>query len=100
MDSRFNGARNDHDAGSRIFYGGLVRRKNFISMITLSFVAFALVSIQWILFGYSLAFGPDIGGFIGNLQYLGLNNVEMEAGPFSTAIPVLWQMVFRLFSLR
>ncbi len=49
-------------------------------MITLSFVAFALVSIQWVLFGYSLAFGSDVGGFIGNLQYLGLNNVGMEPG--------------------
>ena len=45
--------------GVGFFYGGLVRRKNLISMITLSFVAFALVSIQWVLFGYSLAFGPD-----------------------------------------
>ncbi len=61
--------------GVGFFYGGLVRRKNFISMITLSFVAFALVSIQWVLFGYSLAFGSDVGGFIGNLEYLGLNNV-------------------------
>ena len=47
------------------FYGGLVRRKNFISMITLSFVAFALVSIQWVLFGYSLAFGSDVAGSSG-----------------------------------
>jgi len=78
------------------FYGGLVRRKNFISMITLCFVAFALVSIQWVLFGYSLAFGADVGGFIGNLQYLGLNNVGMEPGPFSPAIPGLLYMVFQL----
>jgi Amt family ammonium transporter len=82
--------------GVGFFYGGLVRRKNFISMITLSFVAFALVSIQWVLFGYSLAFGPDVGGFIGNLQYLGLNNVGMEPGPYSTAIPGLLYMVFQL----
>jgi Amt family ammonium transporter len=78
------------------FYGGLVRRKNLISMITLSFVAFALVSIQWVLFGYSLAFGSDIGGFIGNLEYLGLNNVGMDAGKFSPAIPGLLFMVFQL----
>ena len=61
--------------GVGFFYGGLVRRKNLISMITLSFVAFALVSIQWVLIGYSLAFGNDpansLNGFIGNLQYLG-----------------------------
>jgi Amt family ammonium transporter len=78
------------------FYGGLVRRKNLISMITLSFVAFALVSIQWVLIGYSLAFGSDIGGVIGNLEYLGLNNVSMEPGKFSTAIPGLLYMVFQL----
>jgi len=79
-----------------LFYGGLVRKKNFIDMITLSFVAFALVSIQWVLFGYSLAFGPDVGGFIGNLQYLGLNNVGAEPGPYSAAIPGLLYMVFQL----
>ena len=82
--------------GVGFFYGGLVRRKNLISMITLSFVAFALVSIQWVLVGYSLAFGTDIGGFIGGLQYLGLNNVGMEPGPYSTAIPGLLYMVFQL----
>jgi len=78
------------------FYGGLVRRKNLISMITLSFVAFALVSIQWVVFGYSLAFGSDISGFIGNLEYLGLNNVTMEPGPFSEVVPGLLFMVFQL----
>jgi Amt family ammonium transporter len=82
--------------GVGLFYGGLVRRKNFINMITLSFVAFALVSIQWVLIGYSLAFGPDIGGFIGNLQHLGLEGVGMDPGPYSPAIPGLLYMVFQL----
>jgi ammonium transporter, Amt family len=82
--------------GVGFFYGGLVRRKNFISMIALAFVAFALVTIQWVLVGYSLAFGSDIGGFIGNLEYLGLNNVGMEPGPYSAAIPGLLYMVFQL----
>ena len=82
--------------GVGLFYGGLVRRKNFIYMITLSFVAFALVSIQWVLIGYSLAFGPDVGGFVGNLQNLGLNGVGMEPGPYSAAIPGLLYMVFQL----
>ena len=67
--------------GVGLFYGGLVRKKNFIDMITLSFVAFALVSIQWVLVGYSLAFGPDVGGFIGNLSNLGLSGVGMDPGP-------------------
>ena len=82
--------------GVGFFYGGLVRKKNFISMITLSFVAFALVSIQWVMLGYSLAFGPDVGGFIGNLDFLGLNGVGMEAGSYSPAIPGLLYMVFQL----
>lgn len=82
--------------GVGLFYGGLVRKKNFIDMITLSFVAFALVSIQWVLFGYSLAFGPDVGGFVGNLEYLGLNNVGMDPGPYSPIIPGLLYMVFQL----
>ena len=83
--------------GVGFFYGGLVRKKNFIDMITLSFVAFALVSIQWVLIGYSLAFGPDVGGFVGNLQYLGLNGVSMnDPGPYSTIIPGMLYMVFQL----
>jgi Amt family ammonium transporter len=86
--------------GVGFFYGGLVRRKNLISMITLSFVAFALVSIQWVLIGYSLAFGNDpansLNGFIGDLQYLGLNNVGMDPGPYSAAIPGVLYMVFQL----
>jgi ammonium transporter, Amt family len=86
--------------GVGFFYGGLVRRKNLISMITLSFVAFALVSIQWVVIGYSLAFGNNPAGslnaFIGDLQYLGLSNVGLEAGPYSAAIPGLLFMVFQL----
>jgi Amt family ammonium transporter len=82
--------------GVGLFYGGLVRKKNFISMITLSFFAFALVSIQWILFGYSLAFGPDVGGFIGNLDFLGLNGVGMDPGSYSPLVPGILYMVFQL----
>jgi Amt family ammonium transporter len=82
--------------GVGFFYGGLVRRKNFISMIMLSFVAFALVSIQWVLIGYSLAFGPDVSGFVGNLSYLGLNGVGMDPGSYSPVIPGLLYMVFQL----
>lgn len=82
--------------GVGLFYGGLVRRKNFINMITLSFVAFAIVSIQWIMFGYSLAFGPDVGGIIGNLQNFGLNNVGLTPGPYSPLIPGLLFMIFQL----
>ncbi len=81
--------------GVGFFYGGLVRKKNFISMIALSFLVLALTSIQWILVGYSLAFGSDIGGFIGSLQYLGLAGVSASAG--TAAYPPLVYMIFQLF---
>ncbi|HZK30744.1 MAG TPA: ammonium transporter [Methanoregula sp.] len=81
--------------GVGFFYGGLVRKKNFISMIALSFVVLALVSIHWVLIGYSLAFGPDIGGIIGNLDFIGLNGVSADAG--SGTYPPLLFMVFQLF---
>jgi Amt family ammonium transporter len=81
--------------GVGFFYGGLVRRKNFINMIALSFLVFALVSLQWVILGFSLAFGQG-GDFIGSLQYLGLNNVGQEPGPYSAAIPGLLYMIFQL----
>ncbi len=80
--------------GVGFFYGGLVRRKNFISMVALSFIAFALVSLQWVIVGYSLAFGQDIGGFIGNLEFAGLSGVGMDAG--DAAYPPILFMVFQL----
>jgi Amt family ammonium transporter len=81
--------------GVGFFYGGLVRKKNFISMIALSFVVLALVSIHWVLIGYSLAFGPDIGGIIGNLDNVGLNGVSADAGS-GTYSPLVY-MIFQLF---
>jgi ammonium transporter, Amt family len=80
--------------GVGFFYGGLVRKKNFISMISLSFIAFALVSIQWILVGYTLSFGPDVAGMIGNLQNLGLSGVSMETG--DAGYPPLLFMIFQM----
>lgn len=80
--------------GVGLFYGGMVRRKSVISMITLSFIAFALVSIQWVILGYSLAFGSDISGFIGNLEYIGLNGVGMDNADLT--IPDILFMIFQL----
>jgi Amt family ammonium transporter len=80
--------------GVGFFYGGLVRKKNFISMISLSFIAFALVSIQWVVVGYSFAFGQDISGIIGNLGNLGLNGVSMTSG--AAGYPPLLYMIFQL----
>jgi Amt family ammonium transporter len=82
--------------GVGLFYGGLVRKKNFISMVAMSFVAFALVSIQWIIIGYSIAFGGDISGAMGNLSLVGLEGVGMQPGPYSVAIPGLLFMAYQL----
>ncbi len=80
--------------GVGFFYGGMVRRKNAISTIMLSFTILALISLQWVLWGYTLAFGPDVGGFIGGLDYLGLRGVGMEAMEGLT-IPGLTFMIFQ-----
>jgi Amt family ammonium transporter len=87
--------------GVGFFYGGLVRRKNFISMVALSFIVFALVSIQWVLFGYSLSFGGDIGGFIGNLDFAGLSGIGMEAGDagYPPILFVAFQGVFAAIAM-
>ena len=79
--------------GVGFFYGGLVRKKNFISMVSLSFITFALVTIVWVVVGYSLAFGGT-APFIGNLDFLGLNNVPFESA--TAAIPPLLFMLFQL----
>lgn len=82
--------------GVGLFYGGLVRSKTVVSMIGLSFLAFALASVQWVLFGYSLAFGADITGIIGSLNYLGLNGVGLGEAPLAGNIPHLIYMAFQL----
>jgi Amt family ammonium transporter len=81
--------------GVGFFYGGLVRRKNIISMIALSFISFAIISIQWVLYGYSLVFGPDMHGLIGGLNFIGLNGVGMTPAGNMT-IPALAFMMFQL----
>jgi Amt family ammonium transporter len=85
--------------GVGLFYGGLVRRKNLISMFTLSFVAFAVVTIQWVLFGYSLAFGPDVGGIIGNLDHAGLIGVGMDGEGIPDLLFMVFQLVFAAVTL-
>ncbi|NOZ58882.1 MAG: ammonium transporter [Euryarchaeota archaeon] len=78
--------------GVGFFYGGMVRSKNVLSTIMLVFATLALIGVQWVLFGYSLAFGSDIAGFIGGLDYLGLKGVGMEP---SGTIPHLLFMMFQ-----
>ena len=82
--------------GLAFFYAGLVRGKNALATIMQSFMALAVGGLTWILFGYSLAFGPDIGGFIGNLEWIGLRGVSAtEAGPYAETIPHQAFMVFQ-----
>jgi Amt family ammonium transporter len=85
------------------FYGGMVRKKNALSTLNLSIIPMGLISIQWILVGFTLAFGPNIGGFIGGLEYLGLNNVGAEPNAdYAATIPFLlfaaFQMMFAIIT--
>jgi len=83
--------------GLAFFYGGFVRRKNVLAIMMQSFAAFGVVTVVWILVGYSLAFGQDQGGFIGSLQYAGLTDVGGEPHPrYGTTIPALVFMAFQL----
>lgn len=81
--------------GLALFYGGMVRSKNVLSTMMHSFIAICLVSVVWVFWGYSLAFGPDVGGIVGNLDFVGLAGVGPEPTAGST-IPHLAFMVFQL----
>ena len=81
--------------GLAFFYGGLVRRKNMLSILMQCFIALALMSLQWVLFGYSLAFGPG-NGFIGSLKWFALNGVGLEPySDYSATIPHQAFMIFQ-----
>lgn len=82
--------------GLALFYSGLVRSKNVLSTIMQSFVCLGLISILWVIFGYSLSFGPDIGGFIGGLDHLWLKGVGLEPSPYADTIPGLIFCAFQL----
>ena len=83
--------------GLAFFYGGLVRRKNVLATIMQSFFVLCLISIQWILFGYSLSFGPDVGHFIGNLSWAGLKNVSLTPNPdYAPTIPHMLFMAYQM----
>ena len=83
--------------GLALFYGGMVRRKNVLSTTVHSYAAMAIVSIQWVLIGYTLCFGKDFAGFIGNFQFIGLQGVGFLPNTnYAATIP---QSVFMLFQL-
>jgi ammonium transporter, Amt family len=80
------------------FYGGLVRKKNVLSTLMHSWFILALISVQWVLWGYSLAFSPDTGlGVIGGLSWVGLNGVGQEPNPdYAATVPHLAYMAFQM----
>jgi Amt family ammonium transporter len=78
------------------FYGGLVRRKNVLATIMHSFFILCLISVQWVLWGYTLAFGPDIGGVIGGLDWAALRGVGQDPGPYAPTVPHEAYMVFQM----
>ncbi|HYA86624.1 MAG TPA: ammonium transporter [Nitrospirota bacterium] len=83
--------------GLAMFYGGMVRKKNVLGTIMHSFIAIALVSLQWVLFGYSLSFGPDVKGVIGNLGWAGLTGVGLTPNAdYAPTIPHLLFMVYQM----
>jgi Amt family ammonium transporter len=86
-----------------LFYGGMVRRKNVLSTLTLSYIFMALIGVQWVLYGYSLAFGTDIGGLIGGLNFAGFNGVgALPNDDYSKTIPhglfAAFQMMFAVIT--
>jgi ammonium transporter, Amt family len=83
--------------GLALFYGGLVRQKNALATLMQSFIIMALISIQWVLWGYTLAFGPDKGGLIGGLEWVGLRGVGGE--PFDAYAKTIPHQVFMLFQM-
>ncbi len=89
--------------GLALFYGGLVRTKNVLGTIMQSFFALALVSVLWVLIGYTLAFGKDIGGLIGGLEFWGFQGVgQAPSDVYATTVPhvgfALYQMMFAVIT--
>lgn len=82
--------------GVALFYGGMVRRKNALSTIMMSFTILTMVGVLWVLYGYSLAFGPDRAGIIGGLDWIGLRQVGQEpSSVYATTVPHLAFMIFQ-----
>jgi len=85
------------------FYGGLVRKKNMLSVLMQCFFLMCLITLQWVILGYTLSFGPDVGGWIGSLEWLGLKGVGLEPYPdYSATIPhqafMIFQMMFAIIT--
>lgn len=82
--------------GLGLFYGGMVRSKNVLGTLMQSFIMLGIITLGWVLWGYSMAFGPDHGGIIGGLEWFGLRGVGMEPSPdYGSTIPHLAFMIFQ-----
>jgi len=81
--------------GLALFYGGMVRGKNVLGTIMQSYIILALITLEWVLWGYSLSFGPDHGGLIGGLDWFGLRGVGLE--PHETYGPTVPHLAFMVF---
>jgi ammonium transporter, Amt family len=91
--------------GLGLFYAGMVRRKNALGTILQSFAMVAVIGVQWVVYGYSLAFGPGISiakGFVGGLAYIGLRGVGPDPGPYAPTIPhtafMIYQAMFAIIT--
>ena len=81
--------------GLALFYGGMVRRKNVLGTIMHSFIALAIITLQWVIVGYTLSFGPDVGGFVGSLKFFALNGVGVEPSKYAPTVPHLAFMIYQ-----
>jgi Amt family ammonium transporter len=82
--------------GLALFYGGMVRNKNVLGTIMQSFLMLGLVTLEWVLWGYSLSFGPDHAGLVGGLEWFGLKGVGITPNPhYGATIPHLAFMIFQ-----
>jgi Amt family ammonium transporter len=89
--------------GLAMFYGGMVRRKNILGTIMQSFIVIGVISIEWMLVGYSFAFGPDLGGLIGDHSWFGLNGVgNLPFKGYAATVPhqafMIYQMMFAVIT--
>lgn len=88
--------------GLAFFYGGMVRRKNVVNTMMTSIFVIGIAMVMWVLFGYSLAFGNDHFGIIGDLSFLGLNDIGLQPGSYADSIPSLeyaaFQMMFAIIT--
>ena len=82
--------------GLALFYGGMVRNKNVLGTIMQSFILLGVITLEWVLIGYSMSFGPDIKGIVGNLDWFALKGVGMEpSASYGTTVPHLAFMIFQ-----